>query len=385
MSRCIGCGVKLQTTDSTKPGYLPEVVMLERGEEVYCKRCHDIRSHNERYESTRNIEEYYQKIKVIKDQKALVLLIIDVMDIYGGFIPQLDECIGDNQVLILVNKVDLLPKSIKLRHIEEHVKKLANKQKLKVVDVMLISAVSSHNIDKVIAKIAKMKTKAKPKYAKYQKPITNFDDCYVVGCSSVGKSTFLNTVCNLYLKSTKNRLTTSDQFQTTLDFIKIPLDNKSFIIDTPGIVNTHSFGAYLDYESMRLITPKSYLKPKTYQLESDQTIFLGGLCQIDFIEGQTISASFYVANDLYLHRTKTINASDVMTKNLGKLLKPPVNEKELERLNDKKVLIFQTTSADLCYDLWISGLGFVHLNGESLKIKVTLPKEINVLWEESII
>ena len=78
MSRCIGCGIKIQSNDPNKPGYLPEVALIERGENVYCKRCYAIRHHNLKYVPENNLADYYDKIKVIKDEEALVLLIIEV-------------------------------------------------------------------------------------------------------------------------------------------------------------------------------------------------------------------------------------------------------------------------------------------------------------------
>ena len=35
----IGWGVKIQTLDPEKEGYVSEIHMIENGEEVYCKRC----------------------------------------------------------------------------------------------------------------------------------------------------------------------------------------------------------------------------------------------------------------------------------------------------------------------------------------------------------
>ena len=379
MSRCIGCGVKLQSNDPLKKGYLPEIVMLEKGEEVYCKRCHDIRAHNKKYERENDFNDYFNKIKIIKTKKALVLLMIDVMDIYGGFIPRLNEAIGDNKLIVLVNKVDVIPKSIKLRSIEQRVKEIAISQKLNIQSVLLISSKTKDNVHKVVEKIAKLKRPFKgPK-----KHITTFEDCYVIGCASVGKSTFLNSISELYLNDNKNRLTTSDQFNTTIDFIKIPLDQKDYIIDTPGIINTSSFGAYLDYESVKILTPHTYLKPKTYQLNPDQTIFLGGLVQIDFMEGSNISASFYVSNNLYLHRTKTINSESVYNKNILNLLKPPLTKNEYELIKNNKELIFVNNNE--VKDLFISGIGFVHISGENVKIKVKLFENININWENTII
>jgi methylated-DNA-protein-cysteine methyltransferase-like protein len=57
---------------------------------------------------------YFNLLQNIKNEKALVLLMIDAMDIYTSFIPKLDTLIGNNPVWILVNKSDLYPKDLKL-------------------------------------------------------------------------------------------------------------------------------------------------------------------------------------------------------------------------------------------------------------------------------
>lgn len=373
MSRCIGCGIKIQTDNPEKPGYLPEIIAIENGEEVYCKRCHDIKHHNEQYFYNTSESEYYQKIAFIKDTKSLVLLLIDVLNIESSFIENLPNYIGNNKVIILINKIDVLPASVKLNKIEMFVKNLALKEKLNVVSVMQISAYKRKNLDKVLEKIKKLKYKKIPKE---RKPLVLFDDCYVLGSASVGKSTFINSLMAITGSKDKARLTTSDQFQTTQDLIKIPLDQKSFIIDTPGIINKNSYGAYLSYDSMRVITPKKYLKPKTYQLMEAQTIFLGGLVRMDFLNGENISVTCYVSNDLYIHRTKMTNADELERKQYGKLLTPPCTEEEFEKLAEKKTITYKYDNEFM--DLEIAGLGFVHLTGKNVKVSVTVAKQINI-------
>ena len=204
-----------------------------------------------------------------------------------------------------------------------------------------------------------------------------------MGCASVGKSTFINALLKITNQIKKDLITTSDEFNTTLDFIKINLDRKNYIIDTPGIINPNSFGAYLLPDSVKKITPHKYIKPRTYQLNPDQTIFIGGLARLDFIEGEKISVSTYVSNDLYVHRTKTVNAEEVFVKNVGKLLNPPVTEKEIELLSDTKVLEFKIENG--AYDLEIPGVGFIHLTGTNVLVNVTVYKEIEVKMVKSFI
>lgn len=380
MAKCIGCGAKLQNTDPNKPGYVDLVVSIERGEDTYCKRCFDIIHHNKKYKPIISDIDYYKKISVIKNEKALVLLMIDIFDIYGTIIPNLKDAIGDNKVVVLVNKVDLLPKDIHLKNIELRVRELLKEYNIEANSVYLISAKNKKNIDSVINKISKLKYPKR--YSKWdKKQEAAFKNCYLLGTASVGKSTFMNAVTSIYLEKNKNFITTSDQFQTTLDFIKVPLDKESYFIDTPGLINKKSFGAYLDYESIKKVTPGKYIKPKTFQLKSNQTIFLAGLARIDFLS-ENINASFYTSNDLYLHRTKTTNADEVYLNNKDKLFVPPYNIEEAARLGENQIVTFNKDAG--IYDLIISGIGFVHLNvKESLSIKVTLSSKVDVKLVET--
>ena len=65
MSKCIGCGVKLQSTSPDKPGYVKEIVLIENGDNVYCKRCHDVIHHNKKYDDVNDVEAFLEKIFLI--------------------------------------------------------------------------------------------------------------------------------------------------------------------------------------------------------------------------------------------------------------------------------------------------------------------------------
>lgn len=378
MSKCIGCGIKLQSNDPNLPGYVKEIVLIENGDDVYCKRCHEIIHRNKKYDVVEDISGYYEKIKNIKNTKSLILLLVDIFDINNGFIPKLSEYIGRNEVLVLVNKVDVVPKSVKLHNIETYVRNVSKKQNLNVIGVMMISAKNGKDTEKVIEKVRKLKYRFKNKNK------VGFDDCYVMGCASVGKSTFINSVIAKYLDG-KNFITTSEQYHTTVDIIKIPLDRNSYIIDTPGIINKKSFGSYLSFESMKELIPTTYLKPKTFQLNNDQTIFIGGLCRLEFLEGENISASFYTNKDLYLHRTKTIKADELWDLQKYKLLVPPYSEEEGNKISDFVVHEYLIESKDNPKDLLIPNIGFIHILGDNLKVKLYIDKKIKVHFEDSII
>ena len=401
MSRCIGCGVKIQTTDPTKKGYLPEIILMEQGEEVYCKRCYDIKHYNKVYDTVITDEYYYQNLSSIKNTKSLIIYLVDILNIETSFIPNLKEIIGDNPILLVINKIDVMPKTLKLKNYENYALEFTKKEKLNVIGTMMISSLNKKNIGDVIEKIKRLRVK-KDKSAYYKpgykagvsevKRELRFNDCYVMGCTSVGKSTFINALIEHTNPDIKERLTTSAQYHTTQDMIKIPLDSKNYIIDTPGIINKDSYCAYLDYKSQRVITPTKYIKPRTYQLNNDQTIFIGGLARIDFFEGTSISASFYMANDLYLHRTKTEKADKIFEKmnyqanesQTNNLLVPPYSQTEVTNLGEyisKEYAI----EDDVPYDIELPGLGFVHITGNDVKVRVSYPKKVKVSVHKSFI
>lgn len=376
MAKCIGCGIKLQSLNRDLPGYVPTIISDELNEQAYCQRCFQIIHNGKKYRPLISYTDYYNKIKAIKEKNALVLLMIDVMDIYGGFIPNLSEYIGKNPVVILLNKVDLMPKDVKLKRIDDRLRLIANEQNLNLKGIIMISALKKQNLDAVIDKIIKIKKDyAKTLITYRDKRKKKMTECYLLGCASVGKSTLINAIKTKYLNDNQ-LLTTSDQFQTTMDFIKIYIDEDDYIIDTPGLINKASYGAYLDYESMTILTPKTYLKPRTFQLNPDQTIFLGGLVRLTFTNGEKINVSFYVSNDLYIHRTKTANADTIYQTQISKLLTPPKTIEEYEKIKNLKTISFK--NLDGGHDLLISGIGFVHIVGVNVSLDVSIYQKIDV-------
>ncbi len=376
--KCIGCGVKLQTLDPEKEGYVSEIHMIENGEEVYCKRCYDIIHYNKRYIPNTDNELFYKKMIDVKNKhpEDVICLMLDVLDIYGGFVEILPKLIGDMKVILLINKIDIMPKSLKLIHIEDTTRELGKKMGLNVVAVYSISAKSKGNIESVIRKIDKLR------YSRYhKKPL--FSNCYVVGVASVGKSTFINAVKDLCGVDTPP-ITTSDQFQTTLDIIKVELGNKLYIHDTPGIVNTHSFTHYLSYDSVKILTPKKFLRVRTYQLTSLQTLFLGGLVELDFEEGNNINVSLFVSNELYVHRTKLENALKIKEQQKFKLLVPPLTTEEVENLGKEHEVTLELDD-DKFYDLIIPGIGFIHMKGDNVKFTLKMSSKVTFKLVESIL
>ncbi|HHU23971.1 MAG: ribosome biogenesis GTPase YqeH [Bacilli bacterium] len=372
MSRCIGCGIKLQTADETAPGFVSELVLIEKGEMAYCKRCFSLRHYNQELFSgslQSFNEQYYLKLQTVKESDCLVVLILDVLDLNGGFIPRLKEYVQNKKVLILINKIDLLPLSIKVHHIERYIRQKANTLNLNLAQILPISALKTKDLIKALTKIEH--------YVNQKKNLNH--DVFVLGATSVGKSTIMNGFIRLLQmeKYPSDLITTSNRPQTTLDIIKIPFakgvtKKYRYLIDTPGYLHPNSIASYLSFDSIKMIAPKNKIKVRTFQLKGKQTLFLGGLARID-LDSTQASVSCFVANSLYVHRTKTEGANTFYQEHLGELLVPPLSAEEKAWASKVKQHQF-ALEENLFYDLTISGLGFLHIKGQNLKITVTVPE-----------
>ena len=165
--------------------------------------------------------------------------------------------------------MDLLPKQINKRRVKEWLKKSARKYGLEAEEVVLISAEKGYAINDLLEAIQKHRSN---------------DDVYIVGTTNVGKSTLINKLIEQSVGE-KNVVTTSRFPGTTLDLIDIPLDDTSFMYDTPGIIQDHQMTHYVSEKELKQIMPNKEIKQRVYQLNEGQTLFFGGLARIDYVSG----------------------------------------------------------------------------------------------------
>ena len=208
-------------------------------------------------------------------------------------------------------------------------------------------------------------------------------DVYVVGVTNVGKSTLINAIIK-EITGEKDIITTSRFPGTTLDKIEIPLDDGSYIFDTPGIIHRHQMAHYLGDKNLKYISPKKEIKPKTYQLNPEQTLFLAGLGRFDFISGDKQGFTAYFDNNLKLHRTKLAGADVFYDKHVGSLLTPP-SDKELAEF--PKLVRHEFTIKDKM-DVVYSGLGWIRIKASQanpVKIAAWAPEGVAVLLRKALI
>lgn len=362
--KCIGCGVTLQTENEQAVGYVPEITEKE---DLICQRCYRLKHYNQMLPITKTKDEFLEILHKISARDALFVKIVDVFDFQGSWLAGTPRFLKGKDVLLIGNKFDLLPKSMKPLKVKQWMRNQCHEYGLKPTDVLLISSKKKQGVEEAIQEILTQRKRR---------------DVVILGATNVGKSTFVNQIIQALSDSQKDWITTSHFPGTTLDVIEIPLDENSCIFDTPGIVNDHQYAHYVDDQTLRVITPKKEIKPIVNQLNPEQTLFYGGLARIDFVKGQRNSLISFLPSSIKIHRTKLERADELYENHVGELLQPPTKnqEKTLPPFEKHHFVVKEDDT-----DLVISGLGFVNVKNKGATIVVHAPKGIGVYMRRSIL
>ena len=285
---CLGCGILLQNENILGEGYITNL------ENDICQRCFRMKNYGEYQVVTKSNEEYIEILKSVGKTKDLVLHIVDLLNIDKD-IHTIREYMNNKMILVL-NKKDALPKSVKDEKIIEYIKSLD----VNYEDIIVISANKNYNIDLLMNKIKKYKTSNK---------------VYVVGHTNTGKSSLINKIIKDYSEY-ENELTISPLPSTTLNTVTINLNKDLTLIDTPGLVDRGNIANYVDNNILKKLIHKKEMKPRTYQIKKGQCLVIDKICRIDYVEGDRNSFTLYIPNGL---KVKKMNANrQTIMKDLSK-------------------------------------------------------------------
>ncbi len=361
--KCYGCGAIIQNENEKNIGYVPKNAMKQ--DHLLCQRCFQLKNYHRLQETNLTKDDFLNILQTIGEKDCLVVYIIDLFDFNGSMIQGLMRHISYNDVLILVNKRDILPKSVKDRKIEHWVRRQLKEEGIKPIDVFITSGKKNYHLDEVYDAIQEHRQGR---------------DVYVVGVTNVGKSTFINALLRHYAQVEEQHLITVSEFPgTTLHFIEIPLDDKTYLFDTPGIVNETQMTHFIDNKDLKKILPQSELKPMVFQLHNEQTLYFGGLGRIDYLQGDQASFITYFSPYIKIHRTKMINADDLY--NRHKTLQYEI--RGIDNINQMKTYEFQLPKGK--HDVVISGLGFITVSSKGAKIRVKVAPQVSVFVREALI
>lgn len=363
--KCEGCGIKIQSIDGNKSGYLPQNVLDEKiinNEKILCQRCFKLKNYNQLMPLDINSDFYPQLDKVLKDFKT-VIWVIDIIDFDGTFRKDLAEKLKNKNVILIVNKIDLLPKSSALSEIKEWLfKKVRKYLNIKKDNIRMVSSKKGFGLQRVRKLIT----------------MTEKEKVLIMGVTNVGKSSLLNKLIN-------KDITVSSYPGTTLNVIKTKLDQSNIeIYDTPGIEPNDRFCDILDIHSQVKMIPNKEITIQTLKADPDKYVFLSGLAYFKILEHGDYDLrpifSIFMSQNIGIHITKEEKVEDILKNR--KVAFPPYNEEF-----DYKKLKFNEYELNIKegYDLSLPGLGWVSVKRGPLNIKLFIPEKMSYIIRKSMI
>ncbi|KAK9518567.1 hypothetical protein VZT92_023870 [Zoarces viviparus] len=223
---CSGCGAVLHCTAAAVPGYLPSekfkvLLQEEQLSGATCQRCHLLTHHHKALNLNMTPDQYRAVVRQIRPHRALVLLVVDLMDVPDSVVPDLPDLVGTNKhVVVLGNKIDLLPRDSPdyLRRIRRQLSAYCRDAGFgdQVTDVHLISAKTGYGVEGLVSSL--------------QRSWRYKGDVYLVGSANAGKSTLFNTLlesdyCKSRASDLVHKATISPWPGTTLNLLKFPIIN----------------------------------------------------------------------------------------------------------------------------------------------------------------
>lgn len=258
--KCIGCGAEL-TLEKGKLGYTKDI------ESDLCMRCFNIKNYN-KYEKVDHLEEINTIIKEVKASNDIVIFVVDVFNLSNKIKEIVDYL--NNNVILCITKYDLVD-------IDEN--KILNYLNINTLGTIVISSKNNYNLDNLMELIEENKKS---------------NNVYLVGYTNAGKSTLINKIIKNY-SNNNYELTTSVLPSTTLNFVKVNVNDNLTLIDTPGIIVSNIID-YLDEEEIKKVISKKKIKPQIYQIKTEQTIMVDNFLGIKIKPYNTVV--FYGADGL---------------------------------------------------------------------------------------
>ena len=344
--KCTGCGTVLQNTDDQAPGYVPDLNM------TYCQRCFRMIH----YDSHAAVNVQPQmKLDHLEGLGGDFCWIIDVIDLETSLNSPFISFYSNREVLVILNKCDLLPEGVREEKIVDYVAK-----RLKQLNVKCRGIITRG-----------FGTRFREDFAE----ATRSDHKIIfTGVANVGKSTVINHLLK------ENRLTANRHPSTTLNTNEVETEYGT-ICDTVGLVVSNSVQAYLKTSDLKKAVPSRPINPSVFQLEGNQTISIGGMCRLDFYNCHDFTAVFYVSGGCPLHRTKTSNATKLWNSHLGQELSPVLTVSNGFKNMKKQTFRPREEKQDIC----IAGLGWICISGQFDRCAVYTDQPIDVCSRKAMI
>lgn len=272
MTKCVGCGIKLQEKDKNELGYTPNL------NNALCERCFKLKNYNILTNKGINIDND-KLINKINELNTCVLFLVDFINLDSEVIEAYKKI--KSKKILIITKADIIPKNIKYQKLIQNIKNIYEIKE----DLILTSSKTKLNI-KTITKLCLEEKKI----------------C-LAGFTNAGKSSLINALVG-------SDITVSKKSNTTQDFIKLNVDGIN-IYDAPGFMSN------INRENI----PRSIIRPITYQFPSKHYLLIQDI-KLNILDDSNFT--IYVGNEANIIRRKeneNVECKIIVPKNSDVIIK----------------------------------------------------------------
>ncbi len=351
--KCRGCGALLQIIDADKFGYIPEN-QYTQGSQL-CRRCFRINHYGKDeigpVQADRSLDEINMGIR----WSTGVVLVVDILDFEAGLPHELLELIGKKDVVLALNKIDLVPDETSLEELKRWAEGRLSEFNLSAPKFILVSADTGHGFQQLANEIRFLGKKV-----------------LFMGVTNVGKSSVLQRLIKMPIfggQKQKNEPTVSPYPGTTVGMSHWEFPRGLILADSPGYVPQGRISDLVSPELAAKIIPHKKLTSHLYPIKPDDLILIPGLCAIECIESKDEGVLLAFTGSGVAWQKST-------TKHLEKWLQ-----------KDSEISSWEQSFIELQprEDLTISGLGWVSARKSAYKLNVHLPTGVKLFTRPNLI
>jgi ribosome biogenesis GTPase A len=396
-SHCPGCGALFQQEFPQQAGYLPPMqkreevteeeikrieeskvpltpreikILLQKDKVIVCKRCHSFKSGKERSVSPKSNRIQFKEVK--QRSGGLIILVLDLVDLPGSMIHDLSDYVGTKDLIVVLNKADLMPSQLDMTKVISYVGSQTFAQH--ALDIFPMSAKDGSGLSTLTSHLSNR--------------FSQNEDCYLVGAASSGKSTILNQLKQLI--GDKRLATTSRQGGTTVGMIKMSsLDllpairrleaeetlvdeaivdkmedssaQEHFLYDTIGIIQSHQLLHLFGEKELSYFTPSTKMIITKLNRRKSEVFYLGGFCRVELkLAHEPIQFRVYSSAKLKIHKGRAAKVP-YLDSQIGandQILYPPINAKRKIPFPTLKLAAKVKHSSNRPAVFYISGAGW---------------------------
>lgn len=363
---CIGCGIELQSEMPNRNGYLPKDVLESDEKELYCQRCFKIKNYGKYMPVIFNKEDYRREVNTALRDAGLAIAVFDIIDFEGSFDDEILDILRETDSIVVINKLDLIPDDKHPSEVANWAKARLAEEGIAPLDIAIVSSKNGYGINGIFKKIKHF--------------FPQGVNALVLGVTNVGKSSIINRLLG------SKRVTVSKYPGTTLKSVKAQIPHTNItLIDTPGLIPEGRISDMVCEECNLKIIPSNEISRKTYKVQKDRVLLIGGLIQLRVLNEDELKPIFslYASKNVNFHETNIDKVPELMEKHRTTIMTPPCEccYDDFHRIPT----VTEVVTVEAGEELVFKGLGWLSVKRGPLKVEVKHPEGSELIIRDAFI